>query len=158
MCICSEHFTRKYCAKRHNITIHNNVGEIVTSVEYLVRRFSGRYHASDPSGYDRGNKLGRTVGMMPRTHQVVLNQFNFGQIENKNLDCSYLKTSLGPSSQLNSRLKVVSSIMHFTETESSGRYYRRTNMFLSMYFSLGSDILFDSTQSGKVIPIPNRRL
>ena len=31
--ICSEHFTRKYSAKRHNITVHhNNGGEIVPLV------------------------------------------------------------------------------------------------------------------------------
>ena len=35
---CSEHFTRKYSAKRHNITVHHgNGGEIVPLVEYLVR-------------------------------------------------------------------------------------------------------------------------
>jgi len=51
---CSEHFTRKYSAKRHNITVHhNNGGEIVPLVEYLVRRSSGRYQASDPSWYRR---------------------------------------------------------------------------------------------------------
>src|SRR5262249_40748612 len=52
---CSEHFTRKYSAKRHNITVHhNNGGEIVPLVEYLVRRNSGRYHANHPSWYPRG--------------------------------------------------------------------------------------------------------
>jgi hypothetical protein len=51
---CSEHFTRKYSAKRHNITVHhNNGGEIVPLVEYLVRRSSGKYQASDPSWYSR---------------------------------------------------------------------------------------------------------
>jgi cell division protein FtsN len=54
---CSEHFTRKYSAKRHNITVHhNNVGEIVTLVEYLIRRSSGKYQASDPSWYRRSSK------------------------------------------------------------------------------------------------------
>jgi len=50
---CSEHFTRKYSAKRHIITIHHNSGEIVTLLEYLVGRKIGRYHASDPSWYRR---------------------------------------------------------------------------------------------------------
>ena len=54
---CSEHFTRKYSAKRHNITVHHdNGGEIVTLLEYLVRRKSGRYHASHPSWYRRRTK------------------------------------------------------------------------------------------------------
>ena len=49
---CSEHFTRKYSAKRHNITVHhNNGGEIVPLVEYLVGRKSGRYQANDSSWY-----------------------------------------------------------------------------------------------------------
>ena len=52
--ICSEHFTRKYSAKRHNLTIHSNGGgEIVPFLEYLVRRSSGKYEASDPSWYRR---------------------------------------------------------------------------------------------------------
>jgi hypothetical protein len=60
---CSEHFTRKYSAKRHNITVHhNNGGEIVTLVEYLVGRNSGRYQASDPSWYRRSEKFGRAMG------------------------------------------------------------------------------------------------
>ena len=50
---CSEHFTRRYSATRHNLTIHNGRKEIVTLVEYLVRRSSGKYQASDPSWYRR---------------------------------------------------------------------------------------------------------
>jgi hypothetical protein len=55
---CSEHFTRKYSAKRHNLTIHNNGGEIVTYLEYLVGRNSGLYRPSHPSLYRkaRGEK------------------------------------------------------------------------------------------------------
>jgi hypothetical protein len=60
---CSEYFTRKYSAKRHNITVHdNNGGEIVALVEYLVRRSSGRYQASDPSWYIRSEKFIRKFG------------------------------------------------------------------------------------------------
>ena len=64
---CSEHFTRKYSAKRHNITVHhNNGGEIVPLVEYLVGRKSGRYQASHPSWYHRRSeksihKFGRAM-------------------------------------------------------------------------------------------------
>ena len=54
---CSEHFTRKYTAKRHNITIHHDNGaEIVPLVEYLVGRNSGKYEASHPSWYRRPSK------------------------------------------------------------------------------------------------------
>ncbi|MGB6533626.1 MAG: hypothetical protein WBF33_36540 [Candidatus Nitrosopolaris sp.] len=51
---CAEHFTRKYGAVRHNLTIHNGRGEIVTLIEYLVGRNSGRYRPSHPSLYRRG--------------------------------------------------------------------------------------------------------
>src|SRR5215469_835737 len=51
---CSEHFTRRYSATRHNLTIHNGRGEIVTYLEYLVGRNSGRYQPSHPSLYRRG--------------------------------------------------------------------------------------------------------
>ena len=55
---CSEHFTRKYSAKRHNITVHHNNGggEIVPLVEYLVGRNSGKYEASRPSWYRRAKE------------------------------------------------------------------------------------------------------
>jgi hypothetical protein len=61
---CSEHFTRKYSATRHNLTIHKGIGEIVTLLEYLVGRNSGRYRPSHPSLYRtrRGEKRMHNVG------------------------------------------------------------------------------------------------
>jgi hypothetical protein len=53
---CEEHFTRRYSATRHNITIHNNGGEIVSLLEYIVGRSSGRYRASHPFWYRRRSK------------------------------------------------------------------------------------------------------
>jgi hypothetical protein len=53
---CSEHFTRKYSATRHDTTIHDNIGEIVPLVEYLVGRKIGGYQPSDPSLYRRPSK------------------------------------------------------------------------------------------------------
>jgi hypothetical protein len=50
---CSENFTRKYSATRHNLTIHNGRGEIVRLIEYLVGRSSRRYQASNPFWYRR---------------------------------------------------------------------------------------------------------
>jgi len=62
---CSEHFTRKYSAKRHNITVHHNSGgEILPLVEYLVRRSSGKYDASHawyPRASKRIHNFGRAV-------------------------------------------------------------------------------------------------
>jgi hypothetical protein len=55
---CEEHFTRKTSATRHNLTIHNNRGEIVSLLEYLVGRSSRRYHASHPFWYRRRREKG----------------------------------------------------------------------------------------------------
>ena len=85
---CSEHFTRKYSANRHNITVHHNTGgEIVTLVEYLVGRKSGRYQASDPSWYRRSEKfykLGRptiadSIGDAPGFQRQQQGQYHFHQ-------------------------------------------------------------------------------
>ena len=48
---CSEHFTRKYGAKRHNFNIHAGRSEFVPFIEYMVGRSSGQYLASHPSWY-----------------------------------------------------------------------------------------------------------
>jgi hypothetical protein len=48
---CSEHFTRKYSGKRHNINIHGGRSEIVPFIEYMAGRSSGKYMASHPSWY-----------------------------------------------------------------------------------------------------------
>ena len=53
---CSEHFTRKYSATRHNLTIHNSRGDIVRLLEYLVGTLSGQYLPSHPSWYRRNQK------------------------------------------------------------------------------------------------------
>ena len=49
--ICSEHFTRKFSAKRHNYSKHNGASEIVTFIEYMAGRTSGKY--LHPSWYSR---------------------------------------------------------------------------------------------------------
>ena len=53
---CAEHFTRRYSATRHNLTIHNGRGEIVPLLEYLVGRKIGRYRPSHLSLYRRRSK------------------------------------------------------------------------------------------------------
>jgi hypothetical protein len=53
---CAEHFTRRYSATRHNLSIHDNRGEIVPLLEYLAGRNSGRYQPSRPSLYRRPSK------------------------------------------------------------------------------------------------------
>jgi hypothetical protein len=59
---CSEHFTRRYSATRHNLTIHNGRGEIVRLLEYLVGRSSGRYRASHPFWYKRNKAQSSKLG------------------------------------------------------------------------------------------------
>jgi hypothetical protein len=53
---CSEHFTRKYSARRHNQNLHNGMGEIVRLIDYLAGRSSGQYPLTiHPSWYKRNN-------------------------------------------------------------------------------------------------------
>jgi hypothetical protein len=54
---CSEHFTRRCSAKRHNFNIHAGRSEIVPFIEYMVGRSSGRYLASHPSWYRKQRQL-----------------------------------------------------------------------------------------------------
>ncbi|MGC2570636.1 MAG: hypothetical protein WA364_03920 [Candidatus Nitrosopolaris sp.] len=61
---CSEHFTRKYSATRHNHNLHNGAAEIVRLIDYLAGRFSGQYKPDNPFWYKRNNpydNIGGTV-------------------------------------------------------------------------------------------------
>ncbi len=53
---CSEHFTRKTSGKRHNFNIHSGRAEIVSLMEYLVGRSSGKYLPSHPSWFKRNER------------------------------------------------------------------------------------------------------
>ena len=64
---CSEHFTRKYSAIRHNHNIHNSRAEIDRLLDYLVGRASGQYMASPPFWYKRNEK---SVQSHPATFRV----------------------------------------------------------------------------------------
>jgi hypothetical protein len=52
---CSEHFTRKYSARRHNQNLHNGAAEIVRLIDYLAGRSSGQYRPDNPFWYKRSN-------------------------------------------------------------------------------------------------------
>ena len=67
---CSEHFTRKYSAKRHNFNIHSGRSEIVPYIEYMVGRSSGRYLASHPSWY-RKQKGSQWNSSYPSENRVI---------------------------------------------------------------------------------------
>jgi hypothetical protein len=55
--ICSEHFTRKYSAYRHNSNFHGSRSEIVPYIEYMVGRSSRRYLASHPSWHRKQRQV-----------------------------------------------------------------------------------------------------
>jgi hypothetical protein len=67
---CSEHFTRKYSAKRHNFNLHSGRSEIVPYIEYMVGRSSGRYLASHPSWY-RKQKGSQWNSSYPSENRVI---------------------------------------------------------------------------------------
>ncbi len=48
---CSQHFTRRYSASRHNSSLHFGRAEIVPYIDYMAGRNSGQYLASNPSWY-----------------------------------------------------------------------------------------------------------
>jgi hypothetical protein len=68
--VCSEHFTRKYSAKRHNFNIHAGRSEIVPFIEYMVGRSSGRYLANHPSWY-RKQKGSQWNSSYPSENRVI---------------------------------------------------------------------------------------
>jgi hypothetical protein len=53
--VCSEHFTRKYSARRHNHNLHNGAAEIVRLIDYLAGRSSGQYMPNNPFWYKHNN-------------------------------------------------------------------------------------------------------
>ena len=53
--VCSEHFTRKYSANRHNHNLHNGAAEIVRLIDYLAGRSSGQYMPDNPFWHKRTN-------------------------------------------------------------------------------------------------------
>ena len=62
-CMCSQDFTRRYNANRHNQNIHSNKAQIVRFLEYLIGRISGEYLPADPLSYrlKNGNDNNKTT-------------------------------------------------------------------------------------------------
>ena len=71
---------QKIRAYRHNLAIHNGGGEIVTLVEYLVGRRSGRYQASHPFWYRRNGKRTHKLGR-PTVADYVGDTFPFRSLQ-----------------------------------------------------------------------------
>ena len=49
--LCSEGFTRKYSANRHNQSLHQGQGTLVRTIDYIIGRLAGKYSAGDPLTY-----------------------------------------------------------------------------------------------------------
>jgi hypothetical protein len=49
--LCSEGFTRKYSANRHNQNLHEGQGKIVRMIDYIIGRLASKYSPGDPLTY-----------------------------------------------------------------------------------------------------------
>src|SRR5215510_3237130 len=49
--LCSEGFTRKHSANRHNQNLHHDQGKLVRTIDYIIGRLAGKYGEGDPSTY-----------------------------------------------------------------------------------------------------------
>jgi hypothetical protein len=54
--LCGLDFSRRYNSDRHNQNLHSNKAEIVTPMEYLLDRMSGKYLPANPSSYRKKNR------------------------------------------------------------------------------------------------------
>lgn len=49
--LCSQDFTRRYSADRHNQNLHHGEGKIVRMIDYVIGRIAGEYNAANPFAY-----------------------------------------------------------------------------------------------------------
>jgi hypothetical protein len=49
--LCSEGFTRKYSANRHNQNLHQGQGKIVRMIDYIIGRLASKFNPGDPLTY-----------------------------------------------------------------------------------------------------------
>jgi hypothetical protein len=52
--LCSQDFTRRYSANRHNQNLHHGRGKIVRMIDYIIGRIAGEYNAANPLAYRSG--------------------------------------------------------------------------------------------------------
>lgn len=75
---CSQDFTRKSSADRHNNYIHSGMGIIVRFLDYIVGRLEGKYVASDPLLFRKNNGYNiraRISSVNSSTHSPSLMSF-----------------------------------------------------------------------------------
>jgi hypothetical protein len=63
--VCSETFTRKFGAKRHNDGTHAGTALFVRLIDYVTGRIEGRYQPSDPRLYRKKKTIEKNVKNMP---------------------------------------------------------------------------------------------
>jgi hypothetical protein len=110
---CAEHFTRRYSATRHNLSIHNGRGEIVPLLEYLVGRYSGRYPASNPFWYSGRRSKKNRIYDFGRAIAVRSNYMG---------DTSYLEGWQGQYHQQRVMHVCATCSEHFTTRYSASRH------------------------------------
>jgi hypothetical protein len=49
--LCSQDFTRRYSAYRHNRVLHHGQGTIVRMIDYVIGRIAGEYNPANPLAY-----------------------------------------------------------------------------------------------------------
>jgi hypothetical protein len=54
--LCSQDFTRRYSAHRHNRDLHHGQGAVVRMVDYVIGRVAGKYTAANPLAYRSRNR------------------------------------------------------------------------------------------------------
>lgn len=63
--VCSETFTRKFGARRHNDSTHAGTALFVRLIDYVIGRIEGRYQPSDPRLYRKKKTLEKNMKNMP---------------------------------------------------------------------------------------------
>ena len=104
--VCSEHFTRKYSANRHNFNIHGGRSEIVLYIEYMVGRSSFRpepFLQSYPAALP--NSQTATVQQKLEELKILAAKFSFPQDASKILKWATIRLRNGDEGFLNDKLE-----------------------------------------------------
>lgn len=111
---CSQGFTRKYSANRHNKNIHFGRGIIVRLLDYIVGRIEGRYVASNPLLFRKNN--GNSNFRMPRSDIGMSNQtpspISYGD-SNSSKDYNQMLQSRSPTVQVRNNASYDSSELDY---------------------------------------------
>lgn len=65
--LCSQDFTRRYSADRHNQNLHHGQGKIVRMIDYVIGRIAGEYNPANPLAYRSSYKQHASPSTRPDT-------------------------------------------------------------------------------------------